>query len=825
MSTSTSFSADTIRVINKTTGRGMWLVIDDTGTLTTSEVNSDRRHCPALLVDPIVAPLPAVFVTGVQVVATFQFDGLLGVGSSVSVMGLGTIASISLVDSWMTFQYTAANDDVLKFNVKSADGAKTARRVFKPATITYGPDYVPGSLTRTLFTDDWPASATLQFNRPLATVGGVTLVSATGVTAGTLSYSLSGSTLTLTNIKTTPLTAMIRIPTPTDAAGYSTPVIDVGITRQAATKPTLTSISRTAFTYGVEAYTDLVFNETLSAFTPTIDGVGATATTTWVPGQSSARVFIRAASNTTSVAFAVKDSNDGGADTITSSLTIVAPTQPALQSISTTSFITGMAVTGIVATFDRAVQSVASLTVASGGTATVTAISGTSVTFAMTATAVASPGYLFFNSVVSTENSVPVTLSASFTAAAPTQPTLSSISLTSFAFGIQAFTDLVFSETLQTLTPTINGTGATVTTTWTPGQSSARLSITAASDTTTLTLQIVDNNDGGASTITRALTIVSPPQPILQSISVSSFTTDVLVTGIVATFDRSILSVASLSLASGGTATVTSISGSSVTFSMTATAAANPGSLSFNGVVSTQNSTPITRSISYTATAPTVQTPNYYLDASVESSFTYNPTSKLITAISQAATGMTYQKIAGAWKANSLNGKGVIDFLGILDPLASSDMRSTFTSGNWTISYLVKAAKNAGVYTAGTQMSGGTARIDSFVENTSFYDMVPFTINGSPPEAFTKKIVMGNWYLFTTTRSGSSTSYYINDQYVGGGGQGDMGNLQLFTLNGYHPGGGNATQSAFAEVRMYTSGMDNASVGILYQTVKAKWGL
>jgi len=65
----------------------------------------------------------------------------------------------------------------------------------------------------------------------------------------------------------------------------------------------------------------------------------------------------------------------------------------------------------------------------------------------------------------------------------------------------------------------------------------------------------------------------------------------------------------------------------------------------------------------------------------------------------------------------------------------------------------------------------------------------------------------------------------VNDQFIGSGGQGAMGNLQLFTLNGYHPGGGSASQTAYAEVRLYKSAMDNAEVGTLYQTVKAKWGL
>jgi hypothetical protein len=423
MPTSSPLTADTLRIRNKATGRAMWLVTTDEGALTSSEVNPDRGHCPDLLINPVSAPDPAVFITGTPTTATFQFDGELGASSTVAVTNAGvtgSVSAISLAGSMMVFQYTAASGDVLKFTAKSADGSKTARRLFTPATVTLGPAYVADSLTQTVFTDGWPASATLNFDRVVATVGGVTLVSDSGAQAGTLTHSLSGSTLTLTNIITTPATAKIRITGATDGDGFSTAVIDVAITRQAATKPTLTSISLTTFTYGVEAYTDLVFNETLQSFTPTIDGVGATVTTTWTPGQNTARVFVTAAFDSTQLTFQVVDSNDGGADTITSALTILAPAAPILQSISVTTFVTGAAVTGIVATFDRDILSVASLTVTSGGTATVTGISGSQVIFTMTATAAANPGYVFFNNVVSTQNSSPVTRSASFTAAAPT---------------------------------------------------------------------------------------------------------------------------------------------------------------------------------------------------------------------------------------------------------------------------------------------------------------------------------------------------------------------------------------------------------------------
>ena len=423
MPTSTPLTADTLRIKNKTTGRGVWLVTTDEGTLTFSEVNPDRGHCPDLLsVDPVASPAPAVFTTSVATTATFQFDGELGAGSTVAVTGSGTVSAISLAGSMMVFSYTAATGDVLKFTVTSADGSKTARRLFTPATVTLGPAYLADSLTKTLYTDGWPASATLNFDRSVASVATVTLVSDSGAQAGTLSHSLSGSTLTLSNVITTPATSKIRITGATDGAGFSTAVIDVPVTRQAATQPTLTSISQTTFTYGVEAYTDLVFNETLQSFTPSINGAGATVTTTWVAGQNTARVFVTAAADTTSLTFQVVDSNDGGSDTITSALTIVAPTQPVLLSLSDSSFTTGIA-KSVTATFDRAVQSLSGITVASGGTASITsALPSNTVTFSVTADTVASPGYLYFNNVVSTESSAPVTRSWQITVAAPFDP-------------------------------------------------------------------------------------------------------------------------------------------------------------------------------------------------------------------------------------------------------------------------------------------------------------------------------------------------------------------------------------------------------------------
>ena len=104
--------------------------------------------------------------------------------------------------------------------------------------------------------------------------------------------------------------------------------------------------------------------------------------------------------------------------------------------------------------------------------------------------------------------------------------------------------------------------------------------------------------------------------------------------------------------------------------------------------------------------------------------------------------------------------------------------------------------------------------------------MLGFTVNNVPPEASSKTINMGDWYLFTVTRSNSGdTAYYMNDQFIGDGGGGNKRDLRYFTLNSLFPGGTLGAQTAFAEVRIFKSGMNNAKVGLLYQVVKAKWGL
>ena len=400
----------------------MWLFTSDEGTLEIGEVNPDNAHCPNLLVDPVASPAPSVFTTGVSTTAFFQFDGLLGAASSVSVTGSGTVTSIAVSGSTMTFSYTAATGDALKFAVKSADGGKTARRLFRPATVTLGPSYVADSLTQALFTHGWPASATATFDRPLASLD-VDIVDDAGAPAGTLTKSHIGSTVTLTNIVVSAGASKLRFISVTDGEAYVTGLIEVPITSQAPTTPTLTSVSLSSFTYGVATPITVSFDETLQSFAPSINGSGATITTTWVAGQATAQCSVTAAADSTQLTFAVVDSNDGGADNMTHGITVSAPAQPVLNNVSVSTFTTGVEQTGVVATFDRELASIASITVSSGGVATITSsFPSSTVTFDITASASADPGYLFFNSVVSTQNSGPVTRSWQISVVAPARP-------------------------------------------------------------------------------------------------------------------------------------------------------------------------------------------------------------------------------------------------------------------------------------------------------------------------------------------------------------------------------------------------------------------
>jgi hypothetical protein len=419
MASASDFQTKSIRIYNDNSKKAYWLSASDSGAMVMSEINSDVTRVPILLRDPVALPAVPVFTTGVSTTTTMQFDGLLGAGSTVALnQGSGTVASPSVSGSTMTFQYTAAANDVLRFVVKSGDGSKTARRVFTPETITLGPTYVENSLTQTLFTHGWVASTTATFNREIGSVI-VDIVDNAGASAGTFAKSISGSTVSLTNIVISSGATKIRFSSVTDTEMNVTALIEVPITTQSASTPTLSSVSLSSFVYGVATQITVSFNETLQSFAPTINGSGSSITTTWLAGQSTAQCTVTASVDSTLLSFSVVDNNDGGADTITHGITVSAPVQPELTSLSVSSFIKSQAQTGILATFDRNLGSIASISLSTGGGVSNVVLAGQTITFDLTPTNAAQTAYLFFNGVVSNQNSQPVNRSWTVTVTAP----------------------------------------------------------------------------------------------------------------------------------------------------------------------------------------------------------------------------------------------------------------------------------------------------------------------------------------------------------------------------------------------------------------------
>ena len=419
MASATNFQTKSIRVYNENSRKAYWLSASDSGTMVMSEISPDVTRVPDLLRDPVALPAVPVFTTGAPTTTTMQFDGLLGAGSTVALNeGSGTVASPSPSGSTMTFQYTAAADDVLKFVVQSGDGSRTARRVFTPATLTLGPAYVADSLTQTLFTHGWAASATATFTREIGSVI-VDIVDDAGVSAGTFTKSINGYTVSLTDIVVSSGATKIRFSSVTDTSLHVTALIEVPITTQSPTAPTLTSVSLSSFVYGVATQVTVDFNETLQSFAPSINGSGASITTTWLAGQSMAQCTVTAAVDSTQLSFTVVDDNDGGADTMIHGITVSAPVQPVLNAVSVSSFTKSQATTGILATFDRDLSSIASISLSSGGDASNIVVAGATVTFDLTPTNAAVSAYLFFTGVVSNQNSQPVDRSWTVTVAAP----------------------------------------------------------------------------------------------------------------------------------------------------------------------------------------------------------------------------------------------------------------------------------------------------------------------------------------------------------------------------------------------------------------------
>jgi hypothetical protein len=218
--------------------------------------------------------------------------------------------------------------------------------------------------------------------------------------------------------------------------------------------------------------------------------------------------------------------------------------------------------------------------------------------------------------------------------------------------------------------------------------------------------------------------------------------------------------------------------------------------------------------------------PFIYLDASDESLFVYNATSKVISAIT--VPNMTFASVGGKWTSNFLNGKGVIDFTGQTGIIVSNSLTSALGSSSiWSISFLIQANSSVGAYSASYIGNSAVRMADNFQNPQSFTDAYPFSIGGGINSS-TTFTVADNWYLFTISRNGSSsdTYYYINNIFCGSGSQGNSGDLKQFCLNTFHTGvSGSPGQKRFAEVRVYKSYFSSADVNTLYQSVKSKWGI
>ena len=218
--------------------------------------------------------------------------------------------------------------------------------------------------------------------------------------------------------------------------------------------------------------------------------------------------------------------------------------------------------------------------------------------------------------------------------------------------------------------------------------------------------------------------------------------------------------------------------------------------------------------------------PFIYLDASNESLFVYNATSKVLSAIT--VPNMSFASVGGKWTSNFLNGKGVIDFTGQTGIIVSNSLTSALGSSSiWSISFLIQANSSVGAYSASYIGNTAVRMADNFQNPQSFTDAYPFSIGGGINSS-TTFTVADNWYLFTISRNGSSsdTYYYINNIFCGSGSQGNSGDLKQFYLNTFHTGvTGSPGQKRFAEVRVYKSYFSSADVNTLYESVKSKWGI
>jgi hypothetical protein len=248
--------------------------------------------------------------------------------------------------------------------------------------------------------------------------------------------------------------------------------------------------------------------------------------------------------------------------------------------------------------------------------------------------------------------------------------------------------------------------------------------------------------------------------------------------------------------------------------------------VTFGGIIDVNESATASPSASLSTGPPQ---PLYYLDASDESAFTYDATTKVISAIN--TPGLAYSNVGGAWIAGGLNGKGVIDFAGSPAVIRCAE-QTQFNGGSWTISILLRA-KGGDTEGGGGTLNVPTSTVWDPIRLDYVYTGQPFRfawqvpLSGWEAAATTRTITLGNWYLFTISKQAGSadTRYYVDDVYVGSSGT-TYGDMSYFIINsGSRTGFANGNRTAFAEVRIYNQALNAAAVATLHDTVKTKWGL
>jgi hypothetical protein len=322
-----------------------------------------------------------------------------------------------------------------------------------------------------------------------------------------------------------------------------------------------------------------------------------------------------------------------------------------------------------------------------------------------------------------------------------------------------------------------------------------------------------------------------PVPPSLSSISVSNLTTGLLTTGLLATFNKSINAVSSITVLSGGTGTVTSIVGTIVTFSITATTA-GVTNLVFNGVTSTEGSSAVSLTYAITVTDPVVADAQFWLDASQSSTITQSggkvTSWASVDGLAPSTTNL-HATIKPTLDAASLNGMATIHLHNNNAGGVANYWQYTKTFGTvYTMFAVVKIHSASGSYSGGFfwlkgqnfghsigdyQKSGtatATIKINSGdIGGNSHY--TPIDI-GLPPTGWFL-VEMRNGGINPFVRAANSTKRVLSSY---------TDTLDIVNVGGT---GGHCTECSIAELRCYIGGLDDTKHDIVAAQLRTKWGI